>query len=72
MDKLFNKFGNEIKVIDLGAIYKQVVDAKIRHLKNVRMRYLDYVIKMKDPSDRVISNAILAEKQYKQAQKERM
>ena len=47
-------------------------DAKIRHLKNVRTRYLDYIIKMKNPSDRVIGNAILAEKQYKQAQKERM
>ena len=65
-----NKFGREVKVIDLGTIYKDVIDAEIRHLKNVRLRYLDYVIKMNSPSDRVIINAILAEKIYKQARKE--
>ena len=60
-----NKFGREIQVIDLGDIYRQVQEAKVRHLKNVRMRYLEYVIKMKNPSDRVIANAILAERMYK-------
>lgn len=65
-----NKFGREIEVIDLGDIYRQVKEAKIRHLKNVRMRYLDYVIKMKNPSDRVVSNAIMAEYLLKQARKE--
>ena len=65
-----NKFGNEIKVIDLGDIYRQLKEAKIRHLRNVRMRYLDYVIKMKEPSDRVIGNAILAEKLLKQSERE--
>ena len=66
-----NKFGREIQVINIGDIYRQLQEAKIRHLKNVRMRYLDYVIKMANPKDRVISNAILAERMYKQSQKER-
>ena len=70
MDKMINKFGREIKVIDLGDIYRQVQEAKLRHLKAVRMRYLDYVIKMKSPGDRVLSNAIMAEYLYKQAKKE--
>ena len=65
-----NKFGREIKVIDLGDIYRQVQEAKIRHLKNIRMRYLEYMIKMKNPSDRVISDAVKAEYMLKQAKKE--
>ena len=62
-----NKFGNEIKVIDCDRLFqeKELQQAKIRHLKAVRMRYLDYVIKMKSPSDRVLVNAILAERMLK-------
>lgn len=37
-----NKFGNEIKVIDLGDIYKQVQEANVRHLRAVRDRYRKY------------------------------
>lgn len=69
---MINKFGNEIKIIDCEKLVAEdeLKQAKIRHLKAVRMRYLDYVIKMKNPSDRVLANAILAEKIYKQARKE--
>lgn len=69
---LFNKFGREIQVIDIGDIYRQVLEAKIRHLKNVRTRYLDYIIKMKQPTDSVLVNAVVAEKMYKQSERERM
>ena len=37
-----NKFGNEIKIIDLGDIYKQVQEANVRHLQKVRDRYRKY------------------------------
>lgn len=68
-----NKYGRKIKIVDCEKLdkYNELREAKIRHLKNVRMRYLDYVIKMDNPKDMVISNAILAERMYKQAQKER-
>jgi len=65
---LINKFGNEVKIIDCEKLVAEdeLKQAKIRHLKAVRMRYLDYVIKMKSPSDRVLVNAILAERMLKQ------
>ena len=63
---MINKYGREIKVIDCDKLFQEMKQAKIRHLKAVRIRYLDYVIKMKNPSDRVITNAILAERMLKQ------
>lgn len=44
MDKLVNKFGNEIKVIDLGLRDKknQVLEANVRHLQHIRERYRKY------------------------------
>lgn len=40
--KMKNKFGNEIKVIDLADVYKQVQEANVRHLRAVRDRYRKY------------------------------
>jgi len=37
-----NKFGHEIKVIDLGDIYQQLQEARVRHLRNVRDRFRKY------------------------------
>lgn len=37
-----NRFGNEIKIIDLGDIYKQVQEANVRHLQRVRDRWRKY------------------------------
>ena len=37
-----NKFGNEIQVIDLEDVCKQVQEANVRHLRAVRDRYRKY------------------------------
>lgn len=44
MDKLVNKFGNEIKVINcrLLDIKNQVLEANVRHLQHIRERYRKY------------------------------
>jgi len=41
---MLNKFGNEIKVIDLGLrdIRQQVLEANVRHLQHIRERYRKY------------------------------
>ena len=67
-----NKYGNEVKVIDCEKLVaeEELKRAKIRHLKAVRMRYLDYVIKMKKPSDRVINGMIKIEQLYKKSERE--
>jgi len=41
---MINKFGNEIKVIDLGIRDKknQVLEANVRHLQHIRERYRKY------------------------------
>lgn len=69
---MINKFGNEVKVIDCEklVVEDELKRAKIRHLKAVRMRYLDYVIKMKKPSDRVINGMIKIEQLYKKSERE--
>lgn len=37
-----NKFGREIKIIDVADIFKQVQEANVRHLRAVRDRYRKY------------------------------
>ena len=39
---MINKFGDEIKVYDLGDIYRQLNEARVRHLRNVRDRFRKY------------------------------
>lgn len=39
---MLNKFGREIKVIDLADVCKQVQEANVRHLRAVRDRYRKY------------------------------
>lgn len=70
---MLNKFGNEIKIIDCEKLFEdeELRQAKIRHLKAVRMRYLDYVIKMPKHSDREVNGLIKAEYLLKQATNER-
>ena len=70
---MINKFGNEIKVIDCEKLVAEgeLKQAKIRHLKNVRMRYLDYVIKRQKNDNRVSYNMLLAERLYFNAKNER-
>lgn len=71
---LINNFGNEVKIIDCRKLVDeddQLREAKIRHLRNVRMRYLDYVIKMKTPSKSTVNHMLSMEKLYKQTKNER-
>ena len=39
---MMNKFGREVKVIDVADIFKQVQEANVRHLRAVRDRYRKY------------------------------
>ena len=39
---MINKFGNEVQVINLADIYKQVQEANVRHLRAVRDRWRKY------------------------------
>ena len=39
---MLNKFGNEVQVIDLEDICKQVQEANVRHLRAVRDRWRKY------------------------------
>jgi len=61
-----NKFGNEIKVVDLGLRDKkhQVLEANIRHLQRVRDRYRKY----KTRDARVKDNTLRAEQLCQLAQ----
>ena len=65
---LKNKFGNVIKITDCRKLdkYMELREAKLRHLKAVRDRYMMYVIDMPKEDDRVVANMIKAEVLYKQ------
>ena len=66
-----NKYGNVIKITDCRKLdkYNELREAKLRHLKAVRDRYMMYVIDMPVEEDRVVANMVKAEMLYKEAKR---
>lgn len=56
-----NKFGQDIRIVNIRDVYNQLVEAKVRHLKNQRDRYRKYITQMPNSNRTVKNNTLMAE-----------